>query len=68
MSSDSSLVGNGLTFASSGIGSVQHLAAELFMRATGTKMILVPYRGSTGAHRSHLGPGEHEFRIAAEYP
>ena len=39
-------VGNGLTFASSGIGSVQHLAAELFMKATGTKMTHVPYRGS----------------------
>lgn len=39
-------VGNGLTFASSGVGSVQHLAAELFMKATGVKMTHVPYRGS----------------------
>jgi tripartite-type tricarboxylate transporter receptor subunit TctC len=38
--------GRGLTFASSGNGSVQHLAAELFMLATGTKMTHVPYKGS----------------------
>jgi tripartite-type tricarboxylate transporter receptor subunit TctC len=38
--------GQGLTFASSGNGSVQHLAAELFMLATGTKMTHVPYKGS----------------------
>lgn len=42
-------VGNGLTFASSGVGSVQHLAAELFMKATGTRMTHVPYRGSGAA-------------------
>jgi tripartite-type tricarboxylate transporter receptor subunit TctC len=42
-------VGNGLTFASSGVGSVQHLAAELFMKETGTRMTHVPYRGSGAA-------------------
>jgi len=36
----------GLTFASSGSGSVQHLAGELFMLATGAKMTHVPYKGS----------------------
>ncbi|MGN6580876.1 MAG: Bug family tripartite tricarboxylate transporter substrate binding protein [Bordetella sp.] len=35
-----------LNFASSGVGSTQHIAAELFMDATGTKMVHVPYQGS----------------------
>ena len=62
-------VGNGLTFASSGIGSVQHLAAELFMRATGTKMIHVPYLGSGPALTDLIsGQANMNFEIAAEYP
>ena len=32
--------------ASNGPGSSQHLAAELFQQATGTRMVHVPYRGS----------------------
>ena len=36
----------GLNFASNGVGTAQHLAAELFMQATGTRMVHVPYRGS----------------------
>ena len=35
-----------LTYASSGVGSTQHLAGEKFMLDTGTKMIHVPYKGS----------------------
>jgi tripartite-type tricarboxylate transporter receptor subunit TctC len=35
-----------LNFASNGVGTSQHLAAELFMQATGTRMVHVPYRGS----------------------
>ncbi|MDN3566959.1 Bug family tripartite tricarboxylate transporter substrate binding protein [Paeniroseomonas aquatica] len=35
-----------LNFASNGVGTSQHLAAELFMLATGTRMVHVPYRGS----------------------
>ena len=38
-----------LRFASSGNGSSQHLAAELFMQMTGVKMIHVPYKGSMQA-------------------
>ncbi|GAB7548319.1 Bug family tripartite tricarboxylate transporter substrate binding protein [Cupriavidus sp. CuC1] len=38
------------SYASSGIGSVQHMAAELFMKATGTQMVHVPYKGSSQAH------------------
>jgi tripartite-type tricarboxylate transporter receptor subunit TctC len=35
-----------LRFASSGGGSAQHLAAERFQLATGTKMTHIPYKGS----------------------
>ncbi len=35
-----------LTCASSGTGSTQHLALEMFMTLTGTKIIHVPYKGS----------------------
>lgn len=38
--------GGELNFASSGTGSVQHLAAEQFMQMTKTKMNHVPYKGS----------------------
>ncbi|MEP7058774.1 MAG: tripartite tricarboxylate transporter substrate binding protein, partial [Caldimonas sp.] len=42
-------------FASSGVGSVQHLAGEVFMTATGTRMTHVPYKGSSQAHQDILG-------------
>lgn len=35
-----------MSYASSGIGTQQHLAAELFKQATGTDMVHIPYRGS----------------------
>lgn len=38
-----------LNFASFGVGSSAHLAAELFMQATGTKMVHVTYKGSAPA-------------------
>jgi tripartite-type tricarboxylate transporter receptor subunit TctC len=38
------------SYASSGPGSSLHMAAELFLSMTGTKMLHVPYRGSTAAH------------------
>ena len=37
-------------YASSGPGSSLHMAAELFMSMTGTKMQHVPYKGSSAAH------------------
>jgi tripartite-type tricarboxylate transporter receptor subunit TctC len=37
-------------FASSGVGSTQHIAGESFKIITGTKMIHVPYKGSSQAH------------------
>jgi tripartite-type tricarboxylate transporter receptor subunit TctC len=38
-----------VTCATGGPGSPQHLAAEMFMALTGTKMTQVPYRGATAA-------------------
>jgi tripartite-type tricarboxylate transporter receptor subunit TctC len=37
-------------YASSGPGSSLHMAAELFMSMTGTRMQHVPYKGSSAAH------------------
>jgi tripartite-type tricarboxylate transporter receptor subunit TctC len=39
-----------LKYASSGIGSTQHIAGEAFSLATNTKAIHVPYKGSSQAH------------------
>jgi tripartite-type tricarboxylate transporter receptor subunit TctC len=38
------------TFATSGPGSSLHMAAELYMSMSGTKMQQVPYKGSSAAH------------------
>lgn len=42
-------------YASSGIGSTQHIAGEAFGLATGTKSIHVPYKGSAQAHVDIIG-------------
>jgi tripartite-type tricarboxylate transporter receptor subunit TctC len=42
-------------YASSGPGSSLHMAAELFMSMTGTKMLHVPYKGSAAAHPDLIG-------------
>lgn len=39
-----------LSFASTGHGTTQHLAAELFMARTGIKLVHVPYRGGPTAN------------------
>ncbi len=44
-----------LTFSSGGIGAPQHLAGELFMYMTGTKMTHVPYKGNAPALADLLG-------------
>lgn len=41
---------NTFTYASSGVGSTQHLAGEGFKLATGVQMTHVPYKGSSQAH------------------
>ena len=38
---------NGLTMASTGNGTPQHLAGELFKAKTGTQLVHVPYKGDT---------------------
>jgi len=40
---------NGLTYGSGGVGSANHLAAELFKSATGIKLVHVPYQGAAPA-------------------
>jgi tripartite-type tricarboxylate transporter receptor subunit TctC len=44
-----------LKYASSGIGSTQHVAGEAFSLATGTKAIHIPYKGSSQAHIDIIG-------------
>ena len=44
-----------MKYASSGIGSTQHIAGEAFTMATGTKAIHVPYKGSAQAHIDIIG-------------
>jgi len=44
-----------LRYASSGVGSTQHIAGEAFARATGTSLIHVPYKGSSQAQVDLLG-------------
>lgn len=42
-------------YASSGVGSTQHIAGEAFNLAAGTRSIHVPYRGSAQAHLDIIG-------------
>jgi tripartite-type tricarboxylate transporter receptor subunit TctC len=41
--------GGKLVFANAGVGTTNHLIAELFMIRTGTRMSLIPYKGSAPA-------------------
>src|SRR5262245_32205616 len=38
-----------LSFGSTGVGALDYLAVELFMKATGTNLVHVPYRGGPAA-------------------
>ena len=40
----------GYSYASSGIGSTQHIAGEALNMAAGTKALHIPYKGSSAAH------------------
>lgn len=42
-------------YASSGVGSTQHIGGEAFNLATGLKSIHVPYKGSSAAHIDIIG-------------
>ena len=50
-----------MNFVSSGEGSVTHLAGELFLQLTGTKMTHLPYRGSGPAVQDLLGGSGQAF-------
>ena len=51
-----------LTFASSGVGSVQHIQAEQFCAAAGIQAVHVPYRGSAPT-MADLAAGQVDFVI-----
>lgn len=51
-----------VSYASPGVGSVQHLSGELLSQKTGIKMIHVPYRGSQAAIQD-LASGQTGFSI-----
>jgi tripartite-type tricarboxylate transporter receptor subunit TctC len=44
-----------ISFASGGVGTPQHVSAELFMMLTGVSMVHVPYRGSAPALLDLIG-------------
>lgn len=44
-----------VNFASSGVGTVNHLAGELFASTAGVKMVHIPYKGSSPALTDLLG-------------
>jgi tripartite-type tricarboxylate transporter receptor subunit TctC len=52
----------GLSYASAGVGSAQHLSAELLKARTGLDIVHVPYRGATPAVVDILG-GRIDFMI-----
>src|SRR5829696_5202461 len=47
--------GDGLSYASGGSGTPQHLSAELFKSMTGTKLVHVPYKGNAPAVTDLMG-------------
>ena len=51
------------SFASSGPGSITHLAAERFVRDTGTRMLHVPYKGG-GPATAAVASGEADMYLA----
>ena len=50
------------SYASSGIGSTQHVAGESFNLAAGTRAVHVPYKGSSAAHADLIG-GQVQFML-----
>jgi tripartite-type tricarboxylate transporter receptor subunit TctC len=53
-----------LTYASSGTGTPYHMAGELFKSMTGTRILHIPYKGSSGARTDVLG-GQVNFMFDA---
>ncbi|MGH8784465.1 MAG: tripartite tricarboxylate transporter substrate binding protein [Cupriavidus necator] len=46
---------DGLSYSTAGASSVPHLAGEMFCAATGTRILHIPYKGSSGAATALLG-------------
>ena len=57
----------GLTFASTGVGSITHLATELFMNMAKIRMVHVPYK-STGAAMGDLLSGQVPIIVGSLLP
>lgn len=57
---------NGLAFASAGVGSFSHMAAELFRWRSGAELVHVPYRGTSPA-AADLMAGRADFMVE-NYP
>lgn len=55
---------SGLSYASSGVGSPQHLAAEMFRMQTGARLTHVPYKGAAPAITDLLG-GQVDIQFGA---
>jgi len=53
-----------LNYASSGTGTPYHMAGELFKSVTGTSILHVPYKGSSGARTDVIG-GQVDFMFDA---
>jgi tripartite-type tricarboxylate transporter receptor subunit TctC len=53
-----------LTYASSGTGTPYHMAGELFKSMSGTRILHIPYKGSSGARTDVLG-GQVNFMFDA---
>ncbi|MEI8034323.1 MAG: tripartite tricarboxylate transporter substrate binding protein [Betaproteobacteria bacterium] len=58
---------NSLTYASTGLGGITHLATELLMDMTKTKMVHVPYK-STGAAIIDVLAGQAPIMVASMLP
>jgi tripartite-type tricarboxylate transporter receptor subunit TctC len=53
-----------LNFATSGVGSINHMATEMLISATGIEMTHIPYKGTAGAITDLIG-GQTQLTIAS---
>ncbi len=52
-----------ITYGTSGVGSTLHMAMELILEKTGTKMVHVPYKGGIGAPYNDLVGGRLDMHV-----
>ncbi len=53
-----------ITYGTSGVGSTLHMAMELILEKTGTKMVHVPYKGGIGGPYNDLVGGRLDMNVA----